>query len=140
MGNKVKAELFKEALVELHGICEKLVLIPFCSSSLLGYNKDVEHQVELATGVLIAATALMGISGLFLAQVRFFLKGHLTDLQRKMLRTFLSISIIAGIFVVFTTFFWFMAPNDLTLYVVWILFSFQAFIFLVTAIRTGFFF
>jgi len=95
----------------------------------------MKYEAEFMQGILIASTALMGIVGIFLAQVRSAPKQQVSAVQRKLLST----SIMSGFVVIFLTFLWFMTANPYARYFAWLGFGFQSFIFVIVAIRTKLF-
>lgn len=98
------------------------------------------HQIEFVQGVLIAATALMALTSLFLTQLKFTRRGQQWTFRRTALIRLLSLSTIAGFAVIACILSWFMSPSDGLGYAIFSLFCFQAFIFIQVAVGAGLFF
>ena len=93
----------------------------------------MEYPVEMAQALVIASTALLGITGLFFMKIQDIKISSLT----RMSRLFLSASMVVGFVALLMAILWFWSPNDALLRIIWFLFLAQVISFVQTVIRIG---
>lgn len=111
-----------------------LVLILIGAWALIAVFIDwwvgIEHKINLLRSLLIASTALVGFTGIFLTKIirdneNFVKKIGMSESRMKACRLFLSWSIIIGCLAILAVMFYFIAYEISLIIVAWVFFIVQ---------------